>query len=254
MRTLILSGAVPLLVGGCGNAAYDARGVDHEETLLSVSTTGEAESRPDEAQFQAGINTWARNAKAATAANHEQIDEIVAALKEQGIPEDDIQTRTVSIQRIDWGDRKGQFQASNVVNVTVRNVHRAGEAVTAVTDAGANLMSGPDLRMADPETTANLAYAQAFKAARARADAYAQAANMEISRVLTIRDAGGSQGSRYLPAAMPPPPPPPPARMAYPQAMVESVATMDASGSGRIMPGQTTSAVAIQVDFALRPK
>ena len=230
----------------CGDAPYDPRGVDHDETLLSVSATGEAETRPDEARFQAGVNNWAASARAASEANAREIREIVAALRAAGVAENDIQTRAVSVQRIDWGDRKGQYQASNVVAVTVRDIDKTGEAVTAVTDAGANIVAGPDLRLSDPEKAANTAYGAAYKAARARAEAYAEAAGMEISRVLSIRDAGGSQGNRYLPGAVPVAPPP--ANVAYERAEQAS------AGDGLVMAGQTTSAVAVQVDFALVPK
>lgn len=238
----------PLILAACGDKSYDPRGVDHDETLLSVSATGESEVRPDEAVFQAGINSWAPTAGAASAANTRDIEKVVAALKAVGIPEKDIQTRTVGISKLDWGPRKGQFQASNVVAVTVRKIDAAGAAVTAATEAGANILSGPDLRISNSESAANAAYGEAFKAAKARAQAYADAAGMEISRVLTIRDGGGGQGNRYLPGAVAAAPPPPPVAM-----MVEQ-ASADSSGGGRIMAGQTTSRVAVQVDFALREK
>lgn len=86
---------------------------------------------------------------------------IVDALAQAGIVEKDIQTRSLNVQRIDWGDRKGQYQASNVINVTVRDVDRASTAITAATAAGANIPSGPDLRLADPEKAANSAYTAA---------------------------------------------------------------------------------------------
>ena len=236
-----------LTLAACSEAPYDPRGVDRDETLLSVSATGEAETRPDEARFQAGVNNWAASARAASEANAEDIREIVAALREAGVAEDDIQTRTVGVQRIDYGDRRGQYQASNIVAVTVREVDRTGEVISAVTDAGANIVSGPDLRVAEPEKAANTAYGAAYKAARARAEAYAEAAGMEISRVLTIRDMGGAQGNRYLPGAVPVAPPPPPIATDVAMARPES-------GGGMVMAGQTTSAVAVQVDFALVPK
>lgn len=242
---------MPLLLAACGQASPDPRGVDRSETLLSVSATGHAEARPDKAEFQAGIQTWAKSAKDASSANAKKIGEIVASLAKLGIEEKDIQTRAVSVDRIEWGDRKGQFQAVNTVNVTVRDVDKAGAAVTAATEAGANIVNGPNLTMSDPEATANLAYANAYKAARRRAEAYAKAAGMKVSRILYIRDAGGSQGTRYLPAAeaaarveaappavslqAAPPPPPRPEQ-----------------GGARIMAGQTASDVSIQVDFALQ--
>lgn len=240
-RMHIVLGA--LFLTGCGGQGeYDPRGIRHEETLLSVSATGQADTRPDQAQFQAGINSWSKTAPAAGAANRQMIEKIVTALNQVGIAEKDIQTRSLSVQRVDWGDRKGQYQASNVVNVTVRDVDRASAAIDAATGAGANVLSGPDLRMSDPEKSANSAYTAAYKAAHSRAQAYADAAGMTIARILSIRDAGGTQGNRYLPGAVPVAPPP----------VVEQSAVNNASA--RLMPGETTSAVAIQVDFALTPK
>ena len=240
----LLAAGTAFALAACADAPYDPRGVDHGETLLSVSATGQAETRPDEAFFQAGVNSYAGTARAASEANTRDIAKVVDALKAAGIAEQDIQTRAVSVGKVDWGPNKGQFQAANVVAVTVRNVNAAGRAVTAATEAGANLVSGPDLRMSDPEKAATEAYGAAYRAAKLRAEAYAEAAGMEIARVLTIRDGGGTQGNQYLPGAPVAPPPPPPVAM---QASPES-------GAGRIMPGQTTSMVAVQVDFALVPK
>ncbi|WP_086606472.1 SIMPL domain-containing protein [Erythrobacter donghaensis] len=242
---LIPALTAPLMLAACGSAVADPRGVDRQETLLSVSATGEAETRPDQAFFQVGVENFGRTGEAASAANREDIAALLAALKAAGVAEKDIQTRAVNIQRIEWGDRKGQYQASNIVAVTVRDIAKADAAVAAATGAGANVMSGPDLRMTDPEAAANSAYAAAYANARKRAEAYAKAAGMEISRVLYIRDAGGMQGNRYIPGAPPPPPMMP--QMAPPEeAAFES--------GGIIQPGQTTSTVSVQVDFALRAK
>jgi uncharacterized protein YggE len=251
-RFALVAAVLPIALAGCGERPADPRGIDRDETLLSVSASGHAESRPDKAEFEAGIETFAASATAASAANAKTIAEIVAALGPVGVAEEDIQTRAVSVRRVDYGPRRGQFQASNVVNVTLREADRASEAVAAVTQAGANILSGPNLSMTDPERVANLAYADAYKAARARAEAYARAANMEVARVIYIRDAGGQQGNTYLRAAdavavqaeqsaagaaVPVAPPPPPAVM-----------------PPRVMLGTTASDVFIQVDFALREK
>lgn len=242
----------PLALAACGEQTVDPRGIDRTETLLSVSASGQAESRPDRAQFQAGIETRAASARQASTANGEKIAEIVDTLRGLGVAERDIQTRNDSVQRINYGPQRGQFQAANVIEVTLGDPDKAGEAVAAVTEAGANIVSGPNLSMTDPEATANLAYADAYKAARARADAYAQAADMEVSRVLYIRDAGGTQGQASLRGAemveqnavdvrvgnqsAPVAPPPPPVSMPG------------------MMVGTSRSDVYIQVDFALRAK
>ena len=73
--------AAPLALAACQQPAYDPRGVDHDETLLSVSATGESEVRPDEAFFQVGVENFGPTGKAASDANAKDIAKVVAALR-----------------------------------------------------------------------------------------------------------------------------------------------------------------------------
>ncbi len=249
MDARILLGAVaPLaLLSGCGrdHGAPNPRGVERDETLLSLSATGEADAVPDLATIVIGVETFGPDARAANAANSRKAAEIVAALGRYGAEERDVQTANLSLGRIDYGARKGQFQASNTLTVRLRDVARAGEALAAATAAGANVIQGPSLRFDDPEKANRGAYIAAYRAARTRAEAYAEAAGMQIGRVLAIRDGGQSGGypvpmavaeQAAVPVIAPPPvnaPPPPPSS---------------------IRPGTSRVRVAVQVDFALKAK
>jgi uncharacterized protein len=194
MRMLIL---LPIaLLSACGGSRdrHDPRGVDRDETLLSVSATGQSETRPDMATFSAGLSTIRADAKLATAGNAEAMDKLVAALAAQGVDEKDIQTQNVSVNRIDWGPNKNKFEAVNQVSVRVRKIDQASAAIGAATGAGANILSGPNLTQSDPEKGKLSGYGAAYKAARAKADAYAAAAGMKVSRILTIRDGVQTSG------------------------------------------------------------
>lgn len=185
-----------LLAGlaACGDGAGDdPRGVAREEVLLQVSASGRSEARPDEARFTAGVSTVGATAAAASRENNARMAEIVEALDGLGIKGDDIQTQAITLSPIEAGPQRGRFNASNMVEVRVRDLSQAGAAIAATTEAGGNVVSGPDLRVSSPEAADNLAYAAAYKAARARADAYAQAAGMKVVRVLGIRD-GTAEG------------------------------------------------------------
>jgi uncharacterized protein YggE len=146
--------------------------------------------------FTAGLSSIAADAQAASARNAETMNKITAALARLDIPARDIQTRNLSVNRIDYGANKGRYEASNSVAVRVRDNKRVSEALAAVTAAGANIVSGPNLSVADPEKANLGAYGTAYKAARAKADAYAAAANLRVTRVLAISD--GGQGG-YMP-------------------------------------------------------
>ena len=244
MSSRVASLVVLTALAACAPAAGDGpMGIAPDETLLSVSASGDAESRPDTARFEAGVDSFAASARAASDANAERVRAVIGALRGAGVAERDIQTRALTVGRVDYGDREGQYNARNVVAVTVREVEATGEAVTAATEAGANVVSGPSLSMDDGEASVNDAYAGAFRAARARADAYAEAAGMEVARVIRIRDGGGWQGGRMIP-------------MATVEAAEESgpVAPPPPQSAAPFQAGTTASSVSVQVDFALRPR
>jgi uncharacterized protein len=245
MRTLIiLALAAAATLSACGKGGdggrHDPRGVDRDETLLSVSASGRNEVRPDMATFSAGIETFGPTGAAASQANEAKMKAIVDALAKQGIEAKDIQTQSISIGRIDYGPKRGQYQATNQVQVRVRNVDKASEAIGAVTAAKANLLSGPTLTQSDPEKAKLSAYGNAYKAARARAEAYATAANMQIGRVLTIRDGGGSGPQPYEADNM--------------QYEMAAKAVAPTASAPPVSVGTDIIEVSVSVDFALEEK
>ena len=230
---------LPLAVlTACQPAASDPRGVDRDETLLTVSATGGAETRPDEARFSLGVNTIAATAAEASRLNNEKMAKVTNSLTGFGIKPEDLQTSSLTLNRIDYGKDRGRYQANNTVVVRLKNLAKASEAIVATTTAGANLLSGPSLRVSDTEKANLTAYAAAYKAARARADAYAAAAGLKVDRILAIRDGGESGGpivmdamesvAAQMSAPSPVAPPPPP-----------------------FNPGVNSSTVSVRVDFAL---
>lgn len=192
MRHLAVASLIALALTACERAPADPRGVDRDETLLSVTATGGADTRPDEAHLQLGVQSQAQTAGEASRLNREKMSIVTAALTKLGVKPDDLQTRNLTLSRIDYGAERGRYRAHNVIDVTMRDMGKVGEAVTAVTEAGANVVSGPDLRVSNREAASKSAYAAAYRAARARAEAYAGAAGLKIGRVLAIRDGADS--------------------------------------------------------------
>ena len=235
---------LPLLplaaLAACQPAAPDPRGVDRDETLLTVAATGRAETRPDEARFTLGVENLGANARDASRANNETMQKIAIALRQFGVEEKDLQTQNLGLGRIDYGKDRGRFRASNQLEVRLRQMDKVSDAITAATENGANLVSGPRLVVSDREAANKSAYAMAYKAARIRADAYAEAAGLKVTRVLTIRDGGegyapppmvtmdATEQAAPVPVAAPPPPP--------------------------FNPGLNRSQVSVAVSFALEEK
>ncbi len=150
MRSPIATLGLALALGACAKATPDPRGVDRDEVLVQVSASGRADTRPDEARFTVGVDTIAATSREASARNSATISKVAAALQRLGVKEDDLQTRSITLSRIDYGPNRGRFQANNLIDIKVRDIKRAGEALAAITEAGANVLSGPNLRVSDP--------------------------------------------------------------------------------------------------------
>ncbi len=238
MRSLFSTLGLALVLGACSKAAPDPRGVARDEVLVQVSASGRADTRPDEARFTVGVDTIAATSGAASARNSATINKVAAALQRLGVKEDDLQTRSITLSRIEYGPNRGRFQANNLIDIKVRDIKRAGEALAAITEAGANVLSGPNLRVSDPENAGRSAYAAAYRSARARADAYAQAAGLKVARVIAIRDGGDSGGPIYLPGIE-----------ASMDTQARTVAPEQAAPP--VQAGINTREVTIRVDFAL---
>ena len=87
-----------LLLTACHGRERDPRGVGHDETLLTVSASGRADTRPDEARLQLGVQSVAASAGEASRANRQKMERVAAELTRLGMKPDDLQTRNLTLQ------------------------------------------------------------------------------------------------------------------------------------------------------------
>lgn len=236
---LALAAASPALAQPAQPAIEVAPG----NTLLTVSAEGRSFREPDMAVFSAGVTTQGDSAAAALAENSRAMTQVIAALRRAGIAERDIQTSNLSIAPI-YADpnrdamiaarASGQpymplppeqsvprivgYTASNNVSVRQRDLDDFGTVIDTLAAAGANQINGPTFQMDNQEPALDEARLDAIRAARTRAELYAQATGLRIVRILSISEGGGYYGPPPVVFARaasvggaPPPPPPPPA-------------------------------------------
>lgn len=176
--------------------AWSAEPSAHAPLVRSISVTGqgEASGRPDVAEVNAGVQTFAATVVEASRKNQGVVETIFRALEEHGIEDEDIRTSDYSIwPQQDYnpaqGDRKPRvtgYQVSNMVHVKVRDIDRIGEVLAAVTNAGANSINGIQFGVDDPGALEARARRLAMEDARARAESLAGLAGVELGEVLAI--------------------------------------------------------------------
>jgi uncharacterized protein YggE len=198
MRSLrIALVAAALLVGaafsGIGQPEAAVSAAGDTTRSITVSGTGTADGEPNRADFTFGVVTDGRTARAALAANAAEARRVIAALREAGVAERDIQTQQVSIMLVFTDDARTVtgYQARNSVTARLRDLARAGAAIDAAVEAGANEVYGPNLIQSDRATIERQALAAAMADARAKAQAVAAAGGVALGRVLTVVEGGG---------------------------------------------------------------
>jgi uncharacterized protein YggE len=239
LRPLLLATVLTLSAIATTASAQAAAPAVHapgDGTLLSVSAQAEARRVPDVATISAGVVTQAADANAAMRANATQMDKVMAAIRAAGIAERDIQTSGVNLNpQYKYVDNQAPeitgYQASNTVNLKVRDIARLGKVLDALVASGANQVNGPSFEIDQPEAAYDEARRGALEKAQARAAMYAKTLGLRVRRIVSISEGGGFQ-------------PPMPVPM---MAMARGKAEADTA----VSPGETTLAANLDVVFEL---
>jgi len=198
---------------------------------ITVNASGTVETTPDEAALELGVETHAANAKDALAQNAERLRRVIDALRKAGVAKDDLETSNVSLwpQHTDDGTSVTGYQAQNTVSAEL-DVAEAGDAIDAAVAAGANVVGGPSLSVGDRDALYRNALKDAVEAARAKAEAIAEAAGVKVGRVTAVVESAGYEE---------------PGPMAY------AMRAADSAVSTPIEPGKQAIEATVTVTFAL---
>lgn len=190
----VLLTAFALLAVACTpGTAQTVTGQANDGSAITVVGQGEAFGEPDQANVQVGVEIFAETVEEATSENQAILDKIMAALEEQGIAPEDIQTANYSL----WAEQNYSergfegvtgYRVSNQVNVTVRDINVLGEVLAAVTEAGANSIHGVYFSVADPAALEAKARAAAMEDAQARAEELAGLAGLELGEAKVVSE------------------------------------------------------------------
>jgi hypothetical protein len=181
-----------LALAGCGTPATttSASQAGAAANTVTASGMGITQAAPDTAEMSFGVTTTSANAKTALDDASKVAEQIASAVKEQGVADEDIQTRDVSVYP-QTTDQDGEqvisgYQASLSVQVKVRDIAKLGEIISAANAAGANSISGPAFTIDDPAPFRAQAIDEAVADARKSAEAMAAAAGKSVGEVLSM--------------------------------------------------------------------
>ena len=209
---LILGGAYFANVGGWFSAAEvqaqtPPEPVQQTATALPGTFTvvgeGKVTLEPDIARVSIGVETVTPTVQEATEQNRATVEAVLAALVEQGIAEEDLQTSGFSVYAERFGpegpleEGDVRYRVSNNVSVTIRDLENVGTILDAAIEAGANNIYGVEFALDDPNVAESDARAAAIEDARAKAEELSQLTGIPLGEIISVSEIVGMGGGYY---------------------------------------------------------
>lgn len=204
---------------------------------ITIEGSGEVEGKPDTLSITFAVSVKRDTVDAAVGDNAAVATSMLQALIEQGVSEEDVQTRDYSVQpAFTYPDGQAVpdgYQVTNSVTVQLRDLEGSGAAIDAVTAAGGDAVQvqGVSFSLEDDSAAVTAAREQAFADARAKAEQYAALSGRPLGQVESVAELSRSTPDLYAEAAY------------------------DSAGGSRaatpINPGEVTTSVSLTVRYSL---
>jgi uncharacterized protein YggE len=172
---------------------------NHLINAIVVLGAGKVTTLPDEATIQVGVENDGATAAEALDANSKGMQRVLDRLKVEGIADNAIETANVVVYPNRYYDQQsGQekttgYRAQNTVTVTLSDLSLIGDVYAAMTEAGADSLSGPNWQLSEDNPAVTAALTRAIANARVKAEAIAAGQGVQLGEALVISENSVSQ-------------------------------------------------------------
>jgi uncharacterized protein len=172
---------------------------------ITTSATGSVTLIPDVARVGVGVTVTKPSVKAAREAASKAMTGVISAVKALGIDEKDLKTTSIDLSPVYSNGSPAKivgYRMSEQLQVTVRDLDKAGDVIDTATAKGATDVNGLWFEVADPAKAMDDARADAIAKARTSAQAMATAAGVNLLGVVSMSEASVSYPDPYYGAAV----------------------------------------------------
>jgi len=179
-------------------AAFPSSARNHEQQrTISVNGTGSISVTPDMATIRVGVSFRDVSPAKALKENTARVTKLFATLDRFGLKKRDIQTSSFNVNPV-YTRRPppGQppkieaYNVTNMVTARLRDLEKLGGLLEALVGDGANRLNGISFGVSDISDKTNEARKLAIKDAKRRAELYADEADVDVGKVLSISESG----------------------------------------------------------------
>lgn len=208
---LVLAGAVALAAGAA--VAQDEE-PDADNPIIAVTGVGRVLVAPDQAVISLGATVQREEAQDAQRELDAVVQKALSSIRTLGIAAENLQTAGLSLMpvyaELDRADASAEaarrrdeprivaYRATNIVQVTIDDLAKAGTVVDAGIAAGVNEIRGISFGLADDLPYRVTALEKAVEAARQKARAAAGALGVRLGEPIELRERGSAAPYREV--------------------------------------------------------
>lgn len=219
--------------GGVGNTNHAAADTPDSQHAITVSGDGSVLAKPDTAHVTLGVQIQNVELSAAQSQANDQMNAVLASLKQSGISNDNIKTVNYSINvNQDYSKGTGEvtgYTVVNMVDVKITDLDKVGSIIDAAVKAGANNVGGVQLSVENVDALVQQAREQAMANAKSKAEQLAKLGGVTLGAPISI-----SEGTS-----------PPP----QPMAARDTMNVASGAASTPIQTGQNEITVSVTVSY-----
>jgi uncharacterized protein YggE len=156
---------------------------------VSVSGEGKVNAVPDQAIIRATVKTKGNDAKDVKKENDKQFEAVLKMMKKMNLAPADYRTQRVSLNPIfDYEKKKTTYNASQSVEILLRDLSRYDELMEGLVDQGINQIDNVTFQSSKLSQYQSDARKMAMKDAKLKAEDYVSVLGQKVGRAITITD------------------------------------------------------------------
>lgn len=190
LALVLVAGVVLFLFSTMGYLSKTAS--QQSQYQFTVSGQGKAVAKPDIALVSFGVKTEAQKSVDAVNQNNQRMNEVIKAVKAEGVDEKDIQTTNYNLYPVyDYTESGRIFKGYSLeqnIQVKIRNLDKINNILDKATSKGANTVGQLSFTVDDIEKVRAEAREKAIEQAKQKALTLAKQSGLNLGKLINVSE------------------------------------------------------------------
>jgi uncharacterized protein YggE len=189
--------SILILFAALGTFAVQAQQVNNITPTVTVNGEGIVKVIPDEVLIKSRIEHDGDNAQEVKKQNDAVVDAVIKYLKSEGIPEKNIHTDYVNLNKnYNYNDKTYSYVANQAISIKLDDLKNYERIMSGLLKVGLNRIDGVQFKSSEMDKYMSEARKKAVLDAKNKASEYATSLNQSIGKAISISEL---QTSNYPP-------------------------------------------------------